>query len=268
MQTMRISIVQSKLHWESPSANQQMFAQKLADLKGKTDLVVLPEMFTTGFSVTAKHLSEPMDGPTIAWMKALAKDLDAGVVGSFNCTEEGRYFNRLVFMRPDGTFDFYDKKHLFSLTNEHEHFNAGRKRLTLEWRGWRFCPLICYDLRFPAWSRNIPGDFISGLEHYYEVLIFVANWPVKRAHQWKSLLTARAIENQSFAVGVNIVGTDGNGLEYSGDSTIVDYSGQPLVQLPNGVEDIKTIELSKDDLIQYRQQLPFLADADRFEFKG
>ena len=265
---MRISIVQSTIHWENPEANRAMFAEKILPLKGATDLVVLPEMFTTGFSMRAGHLAEGMNGPTIQWMHELASEIDAAIVGSFSCLIDENSLNRLVFMRPDGKYDFYDKRHLFSLGGENEHFTPGRKRLTVTWRDWRFCPLICYDLRFPAWSRNTLGSFVSGLEPYYDVLLYVANWPSKRAHHWRSLLTARAIENQAFVVGVNMVGTDGNSLEYTGDSSIIDFSGQLLSHISNGQESVQTLSLSKEDLIAYRQQLPFLADADAFEFKG
>lgn len=266
---MRISIVQSSLHWENPEANRSMFAEKLVTLRGNTDLVVLPEMFTTGFSMNAAALlAEPMDGPTMNWLSRISKDLNAAVTGSFICVEAEKYFNRLIFMRPNGSFDFYDKKHLFTLTAEHENFFAGRKRVTVEWLGWHFCPMICYDLRFPAWSRNSAGNFVSGLTPYYDVIIYVANWPGKRAHHWRSLLAARAIENQSFVVGTNIVGGDGNGFEYIGDSTVIDYSGLALVQIPDGKEDIITVELSLEDLYAYRKLLPFLADGDLFEFKG
>lgn len=265
---MRISIVQTSLHWENPEANRAMFTEKLAPLLGKTDLVVLPEMFTTGFSMHAKHLLEPIDGPTMQWLQKTAQDLGAAVTGSFMCEEEGKHYNRLIFMRPDGQYDHYDKKHLFVLTAEHEHFSPGKKRLTVEWKGWRICPLICYDLRFPAWSRNTTGSFINGLNPYYDLLIYVANWPNRRAHHWRSLLTARAIENQSFVLGTNIAGKDGNGFEYSGDSAIIDFTGQALVQIPDGKEDIQTLELSLEDMKTYRQQLPFLADADKFEIIG
>ena len=265
---MRISIVQSSLHWENPEANRAMFSEKLSALQGATDLVVLPEMFSTGFSMNAKAFAEPMNGPTMDWLRSTSKELNAAVTGSFICMEGDKYFNRLVFMRPDGQFDFYDKKHLFSLANENECFAAGRKRLTVEWQGWRICPLICYDLRFPAWSRNTAGTFLNGLTPYYDVLIYVANWPNRRAHHWRSLLAARAIENQAFVVGVNIAGFDGNGLEYNGDSAIIDYSGESFAHIPDGLEDIDTVELSLDNLRAYRQQLPFLADADSFEFKG
>lgn len=265
---MRLSIVQSSLQWENPEANRQMFAEKLRKLRGETDLVMLPEMWTTGFSMNAERLAEPMDGPTMAWLSDMASELDAAMVGSFICADQGRFFNRLVFMCPDGQFHFYDKKHLFSLATEHEHFTPGKKRILVEWRGWQICPLICYDLRFPVWSRNTPGNFVQGLTPYYDLLIYVANWPSRRAHHWRSLLTARAIENQAFVAGANIAGTDGIGLEYSGDSSVVDYAGHALGQLPDGKEGILTLTLSKQALQEYRQQFPFLSDADRFDFQG
>lgn len=261
---MHLTIVQSALTWENPAANRAMFSEKLASLRGQTDLVVLPEMFTTGFSMNAALLAESMDGATVQWLKNTAKDLGAAVTGSFICADNGQFFNRLVFMRPDGLYDVYDKKHLFSLAGEQEYYSPGKKRLTTEWKGWRICPLICYDLRFPAWSRNNPGSFTGGLEPLYDLLIYVANWPARRAHHWRSLLTARAIENQSFVAGVNIAGKDGNDLEYTGDSTIVDYSGQAIFQI-SGLEDVVTAELSLGDLQQYRRQLPFLQDADVFQ---
>jgi omega-amidase len=254
---MRLTIIQSALTWENPAANHAMFSQKLVALRGATDLVLLPEMFATGFSMNAAALAEPMDGPTVRWMENTAKELGAAVAGSFICAENGKYFNRLVFMRPDGHFDFYDKKHLFTLAGEQDYFSSGQKRLTLEWQGWRICPLVCYDLRFPVWSRNPTPD-------PYDLLLYVANWPARRAHHWRSLLTARAIENQAYVAGVNIVGKDGNGLEYTGDSAVIDYSGQTFFQV-SGQEDVRTAELSLEDLRQYRLQLPFLQDADVYK---
>lgn len=253
---MRLTIVQSALHWEQPDANRLMFAQKLAALRGRTDVVVLPEMFSTGFSMNAAALAEPMSGPTVRWMRTLANDLNAAVTGSFICSEDGRHFNRLAWAFPDGRVEIYDKKHLFGLSGEHEHYDSGQHRLVLEWLGWRICPLICYDLRFPVWSRN------SNNLHY-DLLIYVANWPSRRAHHWRSLLTARAIENQCFVVGVNIFGKDGNGLEYTGDSAVIDFAGHPICQI-SGQEGVFTADLSLPDLRTYRQQLPFLQDADAF----
>ncbi len=260
---MRVSIVQSTLVWENPDQNRANFAQKLAPLAGQTDLIVLPEMFSTGFSMQAEKLAETMDGPTMQWLAAQARDLQAAVTGSFICSEDDRFFNRLVFMRPDGHFDTYNKRHLFTLAGEQEHYTPGKNRLTTAWKGWQICPLICYDLRFPAWSRNRFSNSLTGPGEPYDLLLYVANWPARRAHHWRSLLMARAIENQSFTIGVNMVGTDGNGFEYSGDSTVIDFGGQVICQI-SGQEDIVTTELSLANQQHYRQQLPFLQDGDFF----
>jgi predicted amidohydrolase len=265
---LRVSLVQTPVQWENPEGNRIMFSEKLADLAGKTDLVVLPEMFTTGFTMRAEAMAEPMDGSTIQWMKQQANLLQAALTGSFICFEDGHYFNRLVFVKPDGSIESYDKKHLFTLAGENETFKPGQKRVVAEWKGWRICPLICYDLRFPVWSRNIRGSFFTGLNPYYDLLIYVANWPDKRIQHWRALLTARAIENQSFVLGVNIVGKDGNGLEYTGHSMAVDFGGQAFAHLDDGKEDIITLELNKSELNSYRRQLPFLQDGDVFEFKA
>lgn len=265
---LRVTLVQTALEWETPEANRAMLARKLAPLAGQTDLIVLPEMFTTGFSMNAQAMAESMQGPSMEWLGEQAAKLNAAIAGSFMCGEDSKFFNRLVFMRPSGVFDTYDKKHLFSLAGEHETYSPGRKRVALEWKGWRICPLICYDLRFPVWSRNMRGSFFTGLNPYYDILLYVANWPKRRAHHWRSLLTARAIENQSYVLGVNIVGVDGNGLEYTGDSSLIDFGGQTVLHLGEGREEVITCSLDKEELLAYRQQLPFLIDADVFEFKG
>jgi|SRR5690349_2690825 len=256
---MRLTLVQSSLHWQNPEANRRMFSEKLAPLAGMTDLVVLPEMFTTGFTMDASRLAEPMDGPTVTWFKTTAAALNAAVTGSFICAENGRFFNRLAFCFPDGRVEHYDKKHLFGLAGENEHFATNNKKLVVDWKGFRIRPLICYDLRFPVWSRNNP-------EVPYDLLLYVANWPNRRAHHWKTLLTARAIENQSFVAGVNVVGTDGTGLEYNGDSALIDYSGLQLAGI-SGQEGMYTGTLSLENLRQFRTQLPFLNDADPFELR-
>lgn len=261
---MRITLVQTALHWENPAANLEMLRQKLAALAGETDLVVLPEMFSTGFTMNAATVAEPMDGPTMNWLRTTAQKLGAAITGSFVCTEDGHFFNRLVWMEPDGAFEIYDKRHLFGLTGEDLTYTAGKKRLVVEWLGWRICPLICYDLRFPAWSRNVVISPDAKKNSAYDLLIFVANWPERRSYHWRSLLAARAIENQSFALGVNIVGQDGNGFEYVGDSTLLDFAGQPVFQISRQ-EGLFTAKLSLDNLKHYRQQLPFLADTDYFE---
>lgn len=251
---MRISIVQSNLHWEDPKANRAAFAQKIAPLAGQTDLVVLPEMFTSGFSMNAAALAEPMDGPTMQWLGDQATRLGAAITGSFICLENDRFYNRLIFMRPDGQYEHYDKRHLFTLAREHETFTPGKERLITTWKGWRICPLICYDLRFPAWGRQPKANA-------FDLLIYVANWPSKRGHHWRSLLPARAIENQCFVAGVNIVGTDGAGLDYVGDSCIWDYSGQDICRL-SVQPGIFTAELDLVSMQEYRRQLAFLDDAD------
>ena len=268
---MRLTILQTALSWENADDNRAMFSRKLTPLRGQTDLVLLPEMFTTGFFMNAKTLAEPMDGPTVRWLREQAAATGAALAGSFICRENDRHFNRLVFMRPDGTFEYYDKRHLFTLAGEHEHYTAGNKQLVAEWRGWRIRPLVCYDLRFPVWSRNAATSPLSAEEEpaagaTYDLLLYVANWPARRGHHWRSLLAARAIENQAFVAGVNIVGKDGNGHEYTGDSAVIDFSGQQIVGI-SGKEGVFTTELLMEDLQQYRRQLPFLEDADIFQLR-
>lgn len=254
---MRITILQSALQWETPQANREMFAGKMAALVGLTDLVVLPEMFTTGFSMNAPALSEPLEGPTKDWMCEQAARLQTAITGSFICRENGVFYNRLLWVFPDGKFLFYDKRHCFSLAREHETYSPGNQILTVDWKGWRVRPFICYDLRFPVWVRQTPSE-------PYDLLLFVANWPSRRAHHWRSLLEARAIENQSYVAAVNISGTDGNGFEYNGDSTVIDFAGNTICRI-SGQEGLFTAELSLDRLKEYRRQFPFLSDADAFK---
>ncbi len=257
MQTLRITTAQSSLHWENIAANLKMFEQKLQALAGTTDLVVLPEMFTTGFSMDAARLAESMEGQTMNWLKKQSALLNAAIIGSFIAVENQKYYNRLVVVFPDGGFKTYDKRHLFTLADEHLTFTTGKDLLIAEWKGWRICPLICYDLRFPVWSRNTDN---------YDLLIYTANWPNRRSHAWKALLTARAIENQSYTVGVNRVGADGTGLAYSGDTSVIDYSGNVLYQVSD-TEGLFTIELSYEAQTDFRNKLSFLADRDIFEIK-
>ncbi|MCF8244320.1 MAG: amidohydrolase [Saprospiraceae bacterium] len=252
---LRITTVQSALAWEDTTANLTTFTKKLSGLAGTTDLVVLPEMFTTGFSMDAPRLAEPMNGRTMAWLSEQARLTGAVITGSFIAKEGVHYFNRLVWMRPDGSFDLYDKRHLFSPAAEHETYTAGHQKLVTEWLGWEICPLICYDLRFPVWSRNVEG---------YDLLLYVANWPDRRSHHWKSLLTARAIENQCYVAGVNRCGSDGVGFHYAGDTSVIDYSGKILHQVSDE-EDISTLSLSMEMLLDYRRSLQFLEDKDKFE---
>lgn len=253
---LRISLVQSPLHWENISANQAYFQEQLERLAGRTDLIILPEMFTTGFTMSPVDLAEPLHGPTTKWMQQMAQKTGAACTGSFIATEAGRYYNRLLFVYPDGSLDHYDKKHLFTLAGEHEHYTPGSRRLEIAYRGWKICPLICYDLRFPVWSRNTND---------YDLLLYVANWPDKRREAWMALLAARAIENQAYCVGVNRVGTDEKGHVYSGDSSIYDYSGRLLARLTDQ-EAVVTLSLEYGPQQAFRQKLNFLADRDDFSF--
>lgn len=255
MEKIKITTVQSSLHWKDIPANLAMFDQKLEGLAGKTDLVILPEMFTTGFSMEPAEVAEQMDGTAVQWMRQKAAETGAAITGSLILEEGGKFFNRAVWMRPDGTSDQYDKRHLFSLAGEHEVFAAGEKKLLTEWKGWRICPLVCYDLRFPVWSRNVEN---------FDLLIYMANWPEKRSHHWRSLLMARAIENQCYVAAVNRTGTDDNGLSYRGDSSIIDYSGQIIYQ-SSEVEGLFTCEISLESMATYRSKLCFLPDQDQFE---
>lgn len=256
MENLRVSLVQSALYWENKASNLEQFAEKLAPLGGHSDLIILPEMFTTGFSMNPEKLAESMDGRTMQWLTQQAKALNAVVTGSFIVNENQKYFNRLIWMRPDGTFEWYDKRHLFTYADEHLHYTAGKQRLVVEWLGWKICPLICYDLRFPVWSRNTDA---------YDVLIYVANFPERRSHAWKSLLIARAIENQAFTIGVNRVGTDGNDIYYVGDTSLIDYNGQ-LIHQVSQLENIFTTSLSYASLKDFRKRFAFLQDQDSFHF--
>ena len=257
MSDLQITVIQSSLIWENKTANLHLFDQKLADLHSATDLIILPEMFTTGFSMAPEGLAEPVDGPTVEWLATKAQQTNAVITGSFIAIEAGKYYNRLIWMRPDGSFEVYDKRHLFTLAKEQDHYSPGQKRLIVKLKDWTVLPLICYDLRFPVWSRNT---------EYYDLLIYVANWPEKRSHAWRSLLTARAIENQAYTIGLNRVGTDGNDIYYSGNSSIIDYAGTPLIQCAH-LEQVITTTLSKSKQDHFRSKLHFLPDQDSFMIK-
>jgi omega-amidase len=250
-----LSLIQSTLHWENIPANLAMFEEKIWRINQPTDLIVLPEMFNTGFTMNAEAVSEPMNLHTFKWMKQQAKQTGAVVTGSFIVKEQAQYYNRLIWMRPDGSYETYDKRHLFRMANEHLTFSGGKMPLVTEWKGWRICPLICYDLRFPVWSRNVNTD--------YDLLIYVANWPQARQHAWKTLLPARAIENLAYTVGVNRVGVDGKNIPYSGDSGIYNYKGETLFQQTD-TEVTHTITLHKQELIAFRKAFPAFLDADTF----
>ncbi|MFM9951610.1 MAG: amidohydrolase [Saprospiraceae bacterium] len=258
MENLRVSLLQAELAWEDKAANLQRFGEKIDALPADADLILLPEMFTTGFSMNAPALAESMDGPTMQWLAGYAAKSRAVVAGSFIALEKGRYYNRFVWMRPDGSWAVYDKRHLFAYAGEDRTYSPGEKRLTVELKGWKICPLICYDLRFPVWSRNTEN---------YDLLLYVANFPERRRHAWTALLTARAIENQAYTIGVNRVGKDGQDIAYSGDSCVVDYEGNVLYHLAK-VEGVHTIELSADAQQAFREKFPFLKDQDVFTYGG
>jgi predicted amidohydrolase len=252
---LRVTMVQAALAWQDPAANRRQLAANFRGLAGHTDLVVLPEMFSTGFTMQAEALAEEMDGPTIGWLQEEAASLGCVITGSLIVREGGRHYNRLVWARPDGTLEHYDKRHLFRMAREQEHYAAGTRRITVRIKGWRVCPMVCYDLRFPVWSRN-RGD--------YDALVYVANWPARRANAWATLLRARAMENLSYVVGVNRVGTDGNGAAYAGDSVALDFLGQPLSS-EGGGDRVETAVLDLESLQAFRASFPAHLDADAFD---
>lgn len=265
MDDLRVSLVQASTAWHDASANRVLYGDLVRGLRGQGDLVVLPETFTSGFSNEAIGSAESMEGQSVAWMLALAREVDAVVTGSMVIRERDKVFNRLLWARPDGTLAHYDKRHLFRMANEHQRYAEGRHKLLPELKGWRVCPLVCYDLRFPVWSRN---RFDPGLQRFdYDLLLYVANWPAVRRHAWRTLLRARAIENLSYVVGVNRVGSDGNQLHYAGDSAALDFLGMPLVEL-GAQPQTATVTLKRADLEGHRQRFPAQLDADAFELLG
>lgn len=267
MSSLAITLIQTNLHWENKQANLKMLSQKINSIKVKTEIIILPEMFSTGFSMNAETLAEDMHGETMQWMKKIAVSKKIILTGSIIIKENNKYFNRLIWMLPNGEYGYYDKRHLFAYGDEHTKFSAGNKRLIASAKGWKINLLVCYDLRFPVWSRQSPLSFGDrpGVRpaFEYDLLIYVANWPEQRIHAWKTLLIARAIENQCYVVGVNRTGEDGNKIHYNGESMIVDPLGEILYHKKND-EDIFTYTLQKENLIAIRKKFPFSKDADSF----
>jgi predicted amidohydrolase len=262
MKNLRISLVQGDTRWLDPAGNRDYYGHLIAPLHGTTDLILLPETFTSGFSNDAIAKAEGMDGPTVAWLREQSRRLGAAITGSVQIREGEGVYNRLFFATPDGGLQHYDKRHLFRYAKEHERYAAGRDRLTVEWQGWRICPLVCYDLRFPVYSRNrFDVERPGGLD--YDLLLYVANWPSARAYPWKTLLRARAIENLCFVAGLNRVGSDGNGLHYSGDSAVIDFLGHPLSEAAAG-EVVTTTTLPAAELLAHRERFPAMLDGDAF----
>lgn len=259
MDTLKLSLVQSNLAWQDAAANRGILEALFADAASGTDLVLLPEMFTSAFSMESGALAEPWPGESVAWMQAMAQRHDAAFCGSIAITDDGRRFNRLVFVTPEGETFYYDKRHLFRMLGEHKRYAAGSERRVIEWQGWRILPLVCYDLRFPVWSRNTPALA-------YDLLLYVANWPAPRNHHWQALLTARAIENLACVAGVNRIGTDGIGIDYVGHSMAVNAAGKVLLDAGEAA-GVFTITLDKAELQQYRHNFPAHLDADDFELR-
>ena len=257
MRDLNVTLVQSMLHWEDAAANRTMFAEKLKGLKGTTDLIVLPEMFTTGFSMNTS-LAESMDGETVRWMKEQAAHTNAAIYGSVIISEGGKVYNRGLFVTPQGTVTHYDKRHLFRFANETDHFSAGADRVVVDLYGWKILLQICFDLRFPVFARN-RGD--------YDAVLYVANWPEARSYPWSQLLIARAIENQCYVVGVNRVGMDGKGIHYSGDSVAIDPKGQVMAACTPAHECISSMTCDAAALADFRAKFPVAMEADDFELK-
>lgn len=254
MSALDVTIVQADLAWHDPARNRERITALLRDCPADTDLVVLPEMFTTGFSMDAPQLAETMDGASVAWMRSTAGRTAASICGSLIIAEDGAYRNRFICAAPSGELVCYDKRHLFRLADEHNYYAAGETLVTFEVSGWRICPLVCYDLRFPVWSRN---------RNSYDLLLYVANWPARRHFAWETLLRARAIENLGYVAGVNRVGTDGNDIPYKGGSAIIDFLGESLTDLGDR-EGIASARLDAGKLAAFRERFAFHEDADEF----
>ncbi len=260
-QDIRVSIIQAPLEWNDRKANLKYFAERIKKLKGNTDLIVLPEMFGTGFITDVSLIEETMEGQTFQWMKATSAAVNAVLVGSIALKEKNKFFNRLIWMRPDGSFEQYDKRHLFRMGDEHLKYTAGKKRLITEIKGWKVMPLVCYDLRFPVWSKNrLVND-----EYEYDMILFVANWPASRSYAWRTLLSARAIENQVYCIGVNRIGEDGKGIPHKGGSVILDYKGKLIKCCKDNEPEVITETLTYQTLAEFRERFKVALDWDDFQ---
>jgi predicted amidohydrolase len=255
---MKVALIQSSLTWENPIANRNYFEEKINAINEKVDLIVLPEMFTTGFTMNPIKVAETMQGKTILWLQSLAKAKNSAITGSLIIKENNNFYNRLVFVFPSGEIQFYDKRHLFTLAGEDKVYTSGKEKLIVEYIGWKICPLVCYDLRFPVFARNIED---------YDVLIYVANWPKPRINAWDILLQARSVENMCYTIGVNRIGLDASNFEYVGHSQVVDFLGNYILE-PQEVEGVFIVELNKEKLLDTRNKLGFLNDRDSFELKS
>jgi predicted amidohydrolase len=265
MQDLKITLIQSDIYWEEVDANLSAFEEKIWQIGETTYVIVLPEMFTTGFTMNSSRLAEHMNMRTFKWMRQMADQTGALILGSFITTVHERFYNRLLWMEPGGNYKTYDKRHLFRMAAEHKTFSSGESLLIASWKGWRICPLICYDLRFPVWSRNTYDASSRRLN--YDLLLYVADWPTARIEAWSALLKARAIENLSYVAGVNRVGVDGNSVEYNGSSSIISPKGEVIFS-SEGMETIKTMELNANSLQAFRDKFPAYFDADEFSIEN
>lgn len=252
---MKIVLIQSDLVWESPKANRVYFEEKINGIDESVDLIVLPEMFSTGFTMNPANVAETMQGETVIWMQSLAKAKNVAITGSLVIEESANFYNRMLFVFPSGEVQFYDKKHLFTLAGEEKVYKPGSRKLIVDYLGWKICTMVCYDLRFPVFSRNVEN---------YDLLLYVASWPEKRIQAWDALLQARAIENMSYTIGVNRIGVDGNQHHYSGHSQVLDCLGNYLVQ-PVESESVFVVDLDREKLLQTRKSFGFLNDQDAFQ---
>ena len=257
MKNLKIALIQADLAWENIEKNLQYFDERINAITTEIDLIILPEMFSTGFSMNAENLAEAPDGQSLNWMQQQARKLNVAITGSLIIKDKDHFYNRLYFVFPDGNFKQYDKRHTFTLAKENETYSAGKERLLIAYRGWKICPLICYDLRFPVWARNTED---------YDLLIYVANWPKTRIHAWDVLLQARAIENMAYCAGINRTGLDGNGYEYIGHTNVYDVLGAPLLEISE-TEFTKIATLDKEKLQETRNKLKFLQDRDQFTLR-
>jgi omega-amidase len=256
MTDLRVSLVQTDLQWQAAELNRKLLEALIRPLAGNTDLIILPEMFTSAFAMGSGAIAEEHPGPTLAWMQQMAKETGAALTGSIAALDQGKRYNRLLFVTPDGSAAHYDKRHLFRMLGEDQRYASGNRKLLVEWRGWRIMPLVCYDLRFPVWSRYTQAE-------PYDLLIYVANWPAPRNQHWRTLLQARAIENLCYVAGVNRIGRDGNNLDYVGHSAVVDPQGNETLQA-GAAAGVYNTTLSRTTLQQWREKFPAWMDADAF----
>jgi omega-amidase len=254
---MKIALIQSDLYWEKPSENRKKFELKIDQIDSDVNLIVLPEMFSTGFTMNASEVAEEMQGETIHWMQSVAKKRKCALTGSVIIVEDGKFYNRMLFVFPSGEFQYYNKRHLFSLAGENQFYTAGNQKVIVDYLDWKICLQVCYDLRFPVFARNAEN---------YDLLLYVANWPKVRTNAWDTLLKARAVENLSYVVGVNRVGLDANNYEHIGHSQVIDFLGNYILQ-PQEAENVFVVELDKNIMLETRKKLDFLSDRDFFEIK-